>query len=219
MGEEAIPWRLHSSKKRSRGASQLEEAIQLEQQSGLWSGARTVGRALREWMATMMHHRATPAAAAASTITATASAIAAVASATVISAADATCHHPRPSTAGRWTPSLITAGASSTVLGALLAARSTAAVTAKPSAAPSRGWRWSSPYPFERRAARPLTNARSTVRAQILRELCGSSITASAALGALGRGRSAGRGRGRRPPTCCVHAAARMRSCVRLTKP
>ena len=27
MGEEAIPWRLHSSKKRSRGASQVEDAI------------------------------------------------------------------------------------------------------------------------------------------------------------------------------------------------
>ena len=101
-----------------------------------------------------MHHHTTPATADTCTITATASAIADAASEPVIAAADATCHHPRPSTAGRWPPSLITAGASSTVLGVLLAARSTGGCRHRqPSAAPSRGWRWSSPYPFERRAA------------------------------------------------------------------
>ena len=78
----------------------------------------------------MMHHRATPPGGDAATITATAFAIADTASAALCSAADATCHHPRPSTAGRWTPSLITAGAISAVLGVVLAARSTAAVTA-----------------------------------------------------------------------------------------
>ena len=44
--------------------------------------------------------------------------------------------------------------------------------------------------------------------AQTLRLLRGSSRPTSTALDALGRGRSAGRGRGQRPLTCCIHAAA-----------
>ena len=135
-----------------------------------------------------------------------------------VSSATATGHQPRPSptAAGHHFPSPL-------VLSQHHFRRCSYQIHScrhrQPSAAASRGWRWSSPYPFERRSARPLTKARSTVRAQILRELCGSSGTASAALGGLGRGRSAGRGRGRRPPTCCVHAAACMRSRVCLTEP
>ena len=80
----------------------------------------------------MVHHRATPAAVAASIITATASAIADAVSAALFSATDATCRHLRPSTASRWTPCLITAGASSSVIGVGFAARSTAGLPSPP---------------------------------------------------------------------------------------
>ena len=74
--------------------------------------------------------RPATAAAAATTITDIASAITDAVSKPVISDADATCHHPMPSTAGRWTPSLITAGAVATIISDAMTAKSTASATA-----------------------------------------------------------------------------------------
>ena len=93
----------------------------------------------------MMHHPATPATADSTTITATASAFAEAASAAHFSAADATCRHPRPTTAGRWAPSPIAAGVVSTITTGALAATFTAATTANKPAAAQPCWTWRHP--------------------------------------------------------------------------
>ena len=128
------------------------------------------------------------------------------------------CHHrcrrhllrPRPSTAGRWPPPSIAAEAVSTIITDTLAAASTAAITASRPGSFPQGWRWCSTIHRTPHlpALSPVLDRLS--RAQTLRLVYGSSRTRSvAALGGLmGRGRSAGRGRDQRPPTCCVHAAA-----------
>ena len=78
----------------------------------------------------MRYHGATPTTADTTTITATASAFAEAASAAHFSAADATCRHPRASTAGRWTSPPLTTGVVSTITTDAQAAISTAAITA-----------------------------------------------------------------------------------------
>ena len=172
-------------------------------------------RASDQWRLPRCHQRAASAAAVTTTITGAAVTIADSASAAVISAADATCscpmakHHRRPLDA----TTLITAGASSTVLGVVLAAKST--LPSPPAfCCSSTSWRWSSPYPFKRPTFPAVLDRLS--RGLYVTLLCGSSRTLAGNICGLGRGRSAGRGRGRRSLTCaCMlryHTCAYLRA-------
>ena len=84
-----------------------------------------------------------------------------------------------------------------------------------PSAPAPQSWRRGSPIHSNTPPA-PLSPALDPPsRLQTLRLLCGSSRMTPAALGGLGRGRSAGREGGQRLlPTCCVHAAACAHACA-----
>ena len=144
------------------------------------------------------------AAAAAATITTAASAIADADSALDFASATATCHHPRHATAGRWPPPPVPAGAAPP-------SSPTPWLPDQPLPSPPvvqlhlHKSETEHPDPFERPTCLRSHHAFARPsRAQTLHVLCGSSITTSAAPDGLGRGRSAGRGSGRRLPTCCV---------------
>ena len=176
-------------------------------------------RASDQWRLPRCHQRAASAAAVTTTITGAAVTIADSASAAVISAADATCscpmakHHRRPLDA----TTLITAGASSTVLGVVLAAKSTLPSPLAFCCSSTKVGDGAALVHSNAPPARPLTSAPSVV-AWTLRLLCGSSRTLAppGKICGLRRGRSAGRGRGRRSLTCaCMqryHTCAYLRA-------